>query len=358
MPYSVRRTLLPLLPLLPLILWSAAACPVGAYAADYAPEAFGGLHWRSIGPFRGGRVLAVTGVPGQPLHWYFGAVDGGVWETRDAGRTWRPIFDGEPVASVGAIAVAPSNPNVHLRRHRRGGHAVGHRAGRRRLPVGRRRQDLGRHRTRGLRGRSRRSSSIRATRTSPTSRRSAILTGRTRSAACSRRSTAARPGARCCTATPTPAPSASLSSRAIPRSSTRRCGRLAGRRGTSIRRRTGPAAASTSPTDGGEHWLRVEGNGFPAQVGRIGIALSPAAPQRVYAIVDAAEGGLYRSDDGGAHWQRASADPRIWQRGWYFDRHHGGPDGCRSRLGDEHDRAALGGRRQELSAGEGRPDGR
>src|SRR5262249_38521180 len=70
------------------------------------------LHWRSIGPSRGGRVLAVAGVPREPNHFYFGAVNGGVWETTDAGRTWRPISDGHPIVSVGALALAPSNPKV------------------------------------------------------------------------------------------------------------------------------------------------------------------------------------------------------------------------------------------------------
>ena len=68
------------------------------------------LQWRLVGPFRGGRVLAVTGIPGDSRHFYFGAVDGGVWATEDAGRTWQPIFDSEPAASIGALAVAPSAP--------------------------------------------------------------------------------------------------------------------------------------------------------------------------------------------------------------------------------------------------------
>src|SRR5678810_1459973 len=71
-----------------------------------------GLRWRMLGPFRGGRVDAVCGVPGRPNEFYFGAVNGGVWKTIDAGRVWTPVFDSQPVASIGAIAVAPSAPDV------------------------------------------------------------------------------------------------------------------------------------------------------------------------------------------------------------------------------------------------------
>src|SRR5689334_2334575 len=86
------------------------ALPLAAQTLD--PALFSGMRWRMAGPFRGGRVLAVALVPGQPEHFYFGSVGGGVWETHNAGRTWDPIFDGQPVASIGAIAVAPSDPRV------------------------------------------------------------------------------------------------------------------------------------------------------------------------------------------------------------------------------------------------------
>src|SRR6478672_7586064 len=76
------------------------------------PALYGGLRWRNIGPFRGGRVNGVTGVPGQPDTFYFGSVGGGVWKTTNAGRTWLPIFDSQPIASIGAVAVAPSNPDI------------------------------------------------------------------------------------------------------------------------------------------------------------------------------------------------------------------------------------------------------
>src|SRR5215831_10932869 len=76
------------------------------------PELFGGMQWRSIGPYRGSRAVAATGEPGNSNTFYFGAVDGGVWKTTNAGLTWVPIFDEQPVASIGALAVSPSNPQV------------------------------------------------------------------------------------------------------------------------------------------------------------------------------------------------------------------------------------------------------
>src|SRR5690348_16376589 len=83
-----------------------------AYAQQFDPSTYAGLRWRMIGPFRGGRSIAVSGVEGQPNVYYFGSVGGGVWKSTNAGETWEPIFDSQPIASIGALAVAPSNPNV------------------------------------------------------------------------------------------------------------------------------------------------------------------------------------------------------------------------------------------------------
>src|SRR5438270_8222648 len=84
-----------------------------ALASGQIPtEAYSSLHWRSIGPYRAGRVSAVAGVPSQPNVYYIGTPGGGVWKSIDAGQTWKPISDKVPVASIGAVAVAQSNPNI------------------------------------------------------------------------------------------------------------------------------------------------------------------------------------------------------------------------------------------------------
>src|SRR5579863_189965 len=83
-----------------------------AAAQEIPPSMYQEMHWRMIGPFRGGRTRAACGVPSQPNVFYMGQVNGGVWKSNDYGRTWNPIFDAEPTQSIGAIAVAPSDPNI------------------------------------------------------------------------------------------------------------------------------------------------------------------------------------------------------------------------------------------------------
>ena len=84
----------------------------GSVLAQVNPTIVGGMKWRQIGPFRGGRVLAVAGVPGDPTTYYFGAVAGGIFKSTNGGLSWTPTFDHQSISSIGAIAVADSNPNV------------------------------------------------------------------------------------------------------------------------------------------------------------------------------------------------------------------------------------------------------
>src|SRR5438045_3579764 len=91
---------------------SATASPKPLPPGAIDEKLFSGMQWRQVGPFRGGRALAIEGVPGEPDTWYFGAVAGGVWKTTDAGQNWSPLFDKQDISSIGAIAVAPSDHNV------------------------------------------------------------------------------------------------------------------------------------------------------------------------------------------------------------------------------------------------------
>src|SRR6266496_2647647 len=108
---SIQSILAPLLFLIPAFL-PAAPSPAPTPPGAIDEKLFKGMQWRQIGPFRGGRALAIEGVPGELDTYYFGAVAGGVWKTTDGGATWTPLFDKAPISSIGALAVAPSDHNV------------------------------------------------------------------------------------------------------------------------------------------------------------------------------------------------------------------------------------------------------
>src|SRR5438094_4561571 len=93
-----------------LLVLVAAAAP--GRAEPVPPGLYAALQWRMIGPFRGGRTVGAAGVPGRPNVFFIGVNNGGVWKSTDYGRVWTPVFDDQPTGSVGALAVAPSNPDV------------------------------------------------------------------------------------------------------------------------------------------------------------------------------------------------------------------------------------------------------
>lgn len=288
-------------------------------SAQVDPAGFQGLRWRMIGPFRGGRVLAVTGVPGHPERFYFGAVNGGLWETQDTGRTWQPVFDGQPNGSIGAVAVAPSNPEVlyvgtgeaDMRSDIAQGDGMYRSAdgGRTWSRIGLEdSQQIGRILV-DPRDPDRAFVAALGHPYGPNAQRGVFRTtdgGRSWAkvlgpdAAAGAIDLAFEPG------NPQVLYAALWQARRTPWSI--------------YPPLEGPGSGLWKSEDGGDHWTRIEGGGFPAKVGRIGLALSSAAPRRVYALVDGPEGGLYRSDDAGGHWARTSADSRIWARGWYFGR--------------------------------------
>ena len=108
LPMSKNFSLVRFIPLCTLLVLLSGF----ASSQQLDPNLYNGLRWRMIGPHRGGRTVAVSGVEGQPNVYYFGGVGGGVWKTANGGITWEPIFDSQPIASIGALSVAPSNPNV------------------------------------------------------------------------------------------------------------------------------------------------------------------------------------------------------------------------------------------------------
>jgi photosystem II stability/assembly factor-like uncharacterized protein len=279
---------------------------------------FGALAWRSVGPFRGGRVLAVTGVRGQPDIFYSGSVGGGVWKTNDAGRTWNPIFDSQPIASIGALAVAPSEPNIiyvgsgeaDMRSSISYGDGMY-----KSLDAGRTWAHIGLEDSRQI-GR------ILVDPHDPNRIFVAALGhayGPNEERGVYRSEDGGRTWKRILFH--------DENTGAIDLAFEPGDGRTIYAALWQTRRppwniyapSNGPGSGLYRSRDGGDHWEPVTGKGLPSEgLGRIGIAFAPSNPRRIYLIVDAKDGGLYRSDDGGQNWWRASNEKRTWGRGWYF----------------------------------------
>lgn len=281
---------------------------------------FNALRWRLIGPFRAGRVVAVAGVPGSSTDFYFGSVDGGVWKTGDAGTVWKPIFDGEPVASIGALAVAPSNPKViyagtgesDIRSDLASGDGVY-----RSVDGGRTWKNVGLRDSRqisrilidpnnadvvyvGVLGHAYGSSAMRGVYKSTDG-------GATWQHVLDKGIDIGISDMAIANAKPSILFAATWNAHRPPWST--------------YAPLEGPGSGLYRSTDSGATWSQLAGNGLPGgNWGRVGVAVSPDG-LRVYAVIDDKKrSGLYRSADGGFTWSRVNNDPRLTSRGWYFNR--------------------------------------
>ncbi len=276
------------------------------------------LSWRCIGPFRGGRVVAVAGDPADPAVFYFGACAGGVWKTSDAGTYWENVSDGFfETAAVGAVAVAESDPNVvyagmgesTIRGDVSHGDGVY-----RSTDAGRTWAHLGLADTRHI-GR------VRVHPRDPDLVFVAAL-GHAFGPNRERGVYRSRDGGRTWEQVLFVSERAGAVDLSIARGNPRL---LYAAFWETLRQpwslsSGGPDSGLWRSTDGGDSWQDLSGSpGFPAGLkGKIGVAVSPARAQRVWAIVEAEDGGLFRSDDGGATWERINEDRNLRLRPWYY----------------------------------------
>jgi photosystem II stability/assembly factor-like uncharacterized protein len=285
--------------------------------AKVPPSYFNELKYRLIGPFRGGRALTAAGIPGQPETYYFGAVGGGVWKSTDAGMSWQPMFDSQPIASIGALAVAPSDPNVIYV-------GSGEADMREDITYGNgmyKSTDAGQTWAHiGLTD----SQQIGKILVDPTDANVVYVAalGHAFGANAERGVFRSTDGGK----TWSNVLHKDNDTGAIDMAFDPRDAKTIYASLWQTRRppwnvyppSNGPGSGLYQSTDGGSTWKQLT-NGLPTEgLGRIGIAVARSEPNRVYAIVDAKDGGLYRSDDAGATWHRMDNERRIWGRGWYF----------------------------------------
>src|SRR5438045_2734201 len=284
---------------------------------------FRGMQWRQVGPFRGGRALAVEGIPGEPGTYYFGAVAGGVWKTTDGGSNWAPLFDKEAISSIGAIAVAPSDHNVIYV-------GTGEAAVRGNISYG-----AGVYKSIDG-GKTWKNIGLKETRHSvallvhpkdpdivlvaalghafgPNQERGIFRTtdgGKTWTKVLGKDQDTGGIDVVFDPHNPSIVFAALWQARRQPW----------------FFSSGGPGSGLFRSEDAGATWKRLEGNGLPDGIlGRLGVSVSGADSNRVYAMIEAKEGGLFRSDDGGTKWTRVNEDGRFRQRAWYFSKVYADP---------------------------------
>ncbi len=302
---------------------AVAADNAAPHPAPINQALFKALQWRGIGPYRGGRALAVTGVAGAPDTFYFGAAAGGVWKTTDAGNSWKPIFDSQPMSSIGAIAVAPSNPDVIYV-------GTGEGALRGDITYGDgvyKTTDGGKTwRHIGLAD----SRQIGAVIVDPGNPDVVLVAaiGHAFGPNSERGVFRSTDGG----ATWSKTLYKDEHTGAIDVTFDPSNPRIVYAALWQVQRQPwnfssgGPGSGLYRSADGGASWTELKGHGLPDGIlGRIDVSVSAADPHRVYAMIEAKDGGLYRSDDGGTAWRRVSDDGRIRQRAWYFSKIYADP---------------------------------
>jgi len=305
------------------ICLAATPSPTPTPAGAIDEKLFKGMQWRQIGPFRGGRALTIEGVPGELGTYYFGAVAGGVWKTTDGGANWKPLFDKESISSIGAIAVAPSDHNViyagtgeaAIRGNTTYGTGVF-----KSIDGGKTWQNVGLKDSRQIGALivDPRNADVVLVATlghafGPNQERGIFRTtdgGKTWTKVLSKDEN-----------------TGGIEVVFDPHNPNIVFASLwQARRQPWFFSSGGPGSGLYRSEDNGVTWKHLEGNGLPDGIlGKIGIAVSGADSNRVYAIIEAKEGGLYRSDDAGQHWTRVNDDGRFRQRAWYFSKVYADP---------------------------------
>ncbi|MGI9103781.1 MAG: VPS10 domain-containing protein [Terriglobales bacterium] len=311
-----------------VLLLIAVVAPISSTGQEITPDLYSGMRWRMIGPFRGGRAVAASGVRGRADLYYFGAVAGGVWKTTNGGQTWTPIFDSQPIASIGSLAVAPSDENLiyagtgeaSIRSDVSFGNGVY-----KSTDAGKTWQHIGLEDTRHVGrvlvdpknanvvfvaalghayGPNPERGVFRSTDGGKTWKKVLYKDENTGGI-----DLAFDPAdSRVVYATLWNAHRPPWS--AYPPIQ-------------------GPGAGLYKSTDDGDTWKQITGNGLPtAEWGRAGIATCAATVYVLLDTLDGKQGGLYRSDDRGGTWRQVSADKRTYGRQWYFGEVTTDPKNC------------------------------
>ena len=295
---------------------SAQQAPTPAPSGpDKGPKSLQALKYRDIGPAAGGRVSRACGVPGDPNTYYIAAASGGVWKSTDAGRSWTPIFDDQPVSSIGSIAVAPSDPNVIYvgsgEANIRGNVAAGNGIYKS--------SDAGKTWTRVWAHEGQIGTMIVHPK-NPDVAYAAVL-GHAFGPNPDRGVYRTTDGGKTWTQVLKKDDNTGASDVALDPGNPRIlfAGLWQARRTPWDLTSGGPGSGLYTSRDGGDTWTALTGHGLPdGPWGKVGVAVAASNGQRVYALIEADAGGLFRSDDGGETWTKASADRGLRQRAWYY----------------------------------------